>query len=96
MLHDIFGSPFTSNLITCIQSQHHLFHSTGISGKDAAMQVTSKALMKKSVDNSLHYKGNAIIETAPETDEALQQVTQIYTENIHELLERLDMNGSIS
>lgn len=30
--------------------------------------------MKKSTDRSSHYKGNAIIETALETDETLEQV----------------------
>lgn len=51
-----------------------LFHRTGVSGKEGAMQLASQALMKKSTDRSLHYKGNTIIETAPETDETLQQV----------------------
>lgn len=49
-----------------------LFHSAGVSGKDGAMQLASKALMKKSTTRSLHYNGNAIIETAPEMDEILQ------------------------
>lgn len=39
-----------------------------LTGKEGAIQLTSKAL-KKSTDRSFHYKGNAIIETAPETDE---------------------------
>ena len=51
-----------------------LFHFAGVSGKDGAIQLASKALMKKRTTRSLHYKGNAIIETAPEMDEILQKV----------------------
>lgn len=52
-----------------------LFHSAGVPGKETPIQLTSKALMKKSTDMSLQYdKGSTIIETAPETDETLQQV----------------------
>lgn len=52
-----------------------LFYVTaGVSGKDGAIHLASRALMKKSTDRALHYKGNAIIETEPEVDETLQQV----------------------
>lgn len=51
-----------------------LFHLTGVSGKEGAIQLASKALTKKSTDRSFHYKDNAIIETAPEENETLQQV----------------------
>ncbi|XP_053193254.1 cytosolic carboxypeptidase-like protein 5 [Scomber japonicus] len=51
----------------------HLSLTEGVSGKEGAIQLTSKAL-KKSTGRSFHYKGNTIIETAPETDE--QQVEE--------------------
>ncbi|KAI3364514.1 hypothetical protein L3Q82_011301, partial [Scortum barcoo] len=43
-----------------------------VSGKDGAIQLASKSLVKKSTDG-FHYKGNAIIERAPEKDETLQE-----------------------
>ncbi|XP_070843584.1 cytosolic carboxypeptidase-like protein 5 isoform X1 [Chaetodon trifascialis] len=49
---------------------------SGVSGREGAIQLASKALMKKSTDRSLHYKGNTIIETTAETDETLQQVEE--------------------
>ncbi|TMS12762.1 hypothetical protein E3U43_017720 [Larimichthys crocea] len=50
---------------------------SGVPGKETPIQLTSKALMKKSTDMSLQYdKGSTIIETAPETDETLQQVEE--------------------
>ncbi|XP_071334803.1 cytosolic carboxypeptidase-like protein 5 isoform X2 [Trachinotus anak] len=55
---------------------HRHLSLSGVSGKDGAIQLASKALMKKSTDRSLHYKGNTIIETAPEMDETLQQVEE--------------------
>ncbi|XP_023285701.1 cytosolic carboxypeptidase-like protein 5 isoform X2 [Seriola lalandi dorsalis] len=55
---------------------HRHLSLSGVSGKDGAMQLASKALMKKGTDRSLHYKGNAIIETSPEMDETLQQVEE--------------------
>ncbi|XP_041815214.1 cytosolic carboxypeptidase-like protein 5 isoform X2 [Chelmon rostratus] len=55
---------------------HRHLSLSGVSGKEGAIQLASKALMKKSTDRSLHYKGNAIIETTPETDESLQQVEE--------------------
>ncbi|XP_039980696.1 cytosolic carboxypeptidase-like protein 5 isoform X2 [Xiphias gladius] len=51
---------------------HRHLSLSGVSGKDGAMQLASKALMKKSTTRSLHYNGNAIMETAPEMDEILQ------------------------
>lgn len=58
-----------------------LFHWTGVSGKEGAIQLTSKAL-KKSTDRNFHYKGNAILETAPEMDEQQQVKTDelVFTE----------------
>ncbi|XP_026175224.1 cytosolic carboxypeptidase-like protein 5 [Mastacembelus armatus] len=47
----------------------------GVSGKEGVIQLASKTLMKTSTD-SLHYKGNPIIETAPETDETQQQAEE--------------------
>ncbi|KAG7244305.1 hypothetical protein INR49_004445 [Caranx melampygus] len=47
-----------------------------VSGKDGAIRLASRALMKKSTDRGLHYKGNTIIETEPEVDETLQQVEE--------------------
>ncbi|XP_053300667.1 cytosolic carboxypeptidase-like protein 5 isoform X2 [Pleuronectes platessa] len=55
--------------------QRHLSLS-GVSGKDGAIQLASKALMMKTTDRSLHYTGNAVIETAPEEDEILKQVEE--------------------
>lgn len=55
---------------------HRHLSLSGVSGKEGAMQLASKALMKKSPDRSLHYKGNAIIETAHEQDETVQQVEE--------------------
>ncbi|KAM7368171.1 hypothetical protein PAMP_014417 [Pampus punctatissimus] len=43
-----------------------------VSGKEGGMQLTSKPL-KKSTDKSFHYKGNAIIETAAEMDEQVEE-----------------------
>lgn len=43
-------------------------------GKDCAKQLASKALMKKSAEKNRSCKGKALIETAPETEDALQQV----------------------
>ncbi|XP_028460270.1 cytosolic carboxypeptidase-like protein 5 isoform X3 [Perca flavescens] len=46
----------------------------GVSGKkEGAVQLASKALMKKSPDRSLHYTGPTIIETAQEKAETVQQ-----------------------
>ncbi|XP_059212317.1 cytosolic carboxypeptidase-like protein 5 [Centropristis striata] len=55
---------------------HRHLSLSGVSGKEGAMQLASKALMKKSPDRSLHYTGNTIIETAQETDETVQQVEE--------------------
>ncbi|XP_049446065.1 cytosolic carboxypeptidase-like protein 5 isoform X2 [Epinephelus fuscoguttatus] len=55
---------------------HRHLSLSGVSGKEGAMQLASKALMKKSPDRSLHYKGNVIIETAHEQDETVQQVEE--------------------
>ncbi|XP_028460271.1 cytosolic carboxypeptidase-like protein 5 isoform X4 [Perca flavescens] len=49
----------------------------GVSGKkEGAVQLASKALMKKSPDRSLHYTGPTIIETAQEKAETVQQVEE--------------------
>lgn len=57
-----------------------LFPSTGVSGKDGGMQLASKALMTKSPEMSLSYKGNdTIIESAHETDETEQEVNTVST-----------------
>ncbi|XP_062267231.1 cytosolic carboxypeptidase-like protein 5 isoform X2 [Platichthys flesus] len=55
--------------------QRHLSLS-GVSGKDGAIELASKALMKKTTDRSLHHTGSVIIETAPEEDEILKQVEE--------------------
>ncbi|XP_019947492.2 cytosolic carboxypeptidase-like protein 5 isoform X1 [Paralichthys olivaceus] len=55
---------------------HRHLSLSGVSGKDGAIQLASKALMKKSTDRSLHYTGGAIIETAQEVDETLKQVEE--------------------
>ncbi|XP_068433049.1 cytosolic carboxypeptidase-like protein 5 isoform X2 [Clinocottus analis] len=47
---------------------------SGVSGKEGAMQLASKAVMKKSPDKPLHYRRNTIIETTHEKDETVQQV----------------------
>ncbi|XP_075939638.1 cytosolic carboxypeptidase-like protein 5 isoform X2 [Anarhichas minor] len=52
---------------------HRHLSLSGVSGKEGAMPLASKALMKKSPDSSLHYRGNTIIETAHEKDEAVEQ-----------------------
>ncbi|XP_074471124.1 cytosolic carboxypeptidase-like protein 5 isoform X2 [Sebastes fasciatus] len=52
---------------------HRHLSLSGVSGKEGAMQLASKALMKKSPDRSLNYKANTIIETEHETDETEQQ-----------------------
>ncbi|XP_040919761.1 cytosolic carboxypeptidase-like protein 5 isoform X2 [Toxotes jaculatrix] len=54
---------------------HQHLSLSGIPGKDGAIQLASKALMKNT-NRSLHCKGNAIIETSPEMDEILQQVEE--------------------
>ncbi|KAM9704624.1 cytosolic carboxypeptidase-like protein 5 isoform 2-T2 [Menidia menidia] len=46
----------------------------GVSEKEGAMQLAAKALQGTSTEPSLHLKANAILESAQETDEALQQV----------------------
>ncbi|XP_018553441.1 cytosolic carboxypeptidase-like protein 5 isoform X1 [Lates calcarifer] len=55
---------------------HRHLSLSGVAGKDGAIHLASRALMRKSSDRSLHYKGNAIIETATEMDETLQQVEE--------------------
>ncbi|XP_074471126.1 cytosolic carboxypeptidase-like protein 5 isoform X4 [Sebastes fasciatus] len=55
---------------------HRHLSLSGVSGKEGAMQLASKALMKKSPDRSLNYKANTIIETEHETDETEQQVEE--------------------
>lgn len=50
-----------------------------MSGKEGAIQLASKALMMKSSDKSLHYKGNTIIETTTETDDTRQEVIDTHT-----------------
>ncbi|KAI9528206.1 hypothetical protein NQZ68_023186 [Dissostichus eleginoides] len=55
---------------------HRHLSLSGVSGKDGGMQLASKALMTKSPEMSLSYKGNTIIETAHETDETEQEVEE--------------------
>ncbi|XP_034383981.1 cytosolic carboxypeptidase-like protein 5 isoform X2 [Cyclopterus lumpus] len=55
---------------------HRHLSLSGVSGKEGAMQLASKALMKTSPDKTLHYRGNTIIETAHEKDETVQQVEE--------------------
>ncbi|XP_029902487.1 cytosolic carboxypeptidase-like protein 5 isoform X2 [Myripristis murdjan] len=45
---------------------------SGLSGKEGPIQLASKALMK-GTDRSFLYRGDAIMETAPETEEKTQQ-----------------------
>uniref|UniRef100_UPI0037E94700 cytosolic carboxypeptidase-like protein 5 n=1 Tax=Semicossyphus pulcher TaxID=241346 RepID=UPI0037E94700 len=52
---------------------HRHLSLSGVSGKEAAVQLASKALKKKSTERSFNCKGNTIIETSPEKDETLQQ-----------------------
>lgn len=52
---------------------HRHLSLSGVSGKEGAMPLASKALMKKSPDSSLHHRGTTIIETAHEEDEAVEQ-----------------------
>ncbi|KAG7508756.1 cytosolic carboxypeptidase 5 isoform X1 [Solea senegalensis] len=54
---------------------HRHLSLSGVSGKDGAIQLASKALLKDT-DNHLHCKDCAIIKAAPETDEILQQVDE--------------------
>uniref|UniRef100_A0A8D3CNL1 Cytosolic carboxypeptidase-like protein 5 n=1 Tax=Scophthalmus maximus TaxID=52904 RepID=A0A8D3CNL1_SCOMX len=49
---------------------------TGVSRKDGAKQLSSKALLKKSADRTLGHAGGAVIEAAPEEDETQQQVEE--------------------
>ncbi|XP_070781950.1 cytosolic carboxypeptidase-like protein 5 isoform X2 [Enoplosus armatus] len=55
---------------------HRHLSLSGVSGKDGAIQLASKSLMKKSTDRSFHYKGDTIIETTAEKEETLQQVPE--------------------
>ncbi|XP_022050858.2 cytosolic carboxypeptidase-like protein 5 isoform X1 [Acanthochromis polyacanthus] len=55
--------------------QRHLSLS-GVSEKEGALHLASKALIKKNTDKSFHFRANTIIETAPETDGELQQVEE--------------------
>ena len=52
-----------------------LFLSAAVSAKEGAMQLASKALLKKSPDRSLHYTANTIIESAQDEEETVQQVS---------------------
>ncbi|AWP19702.1 putative cytosolic carboxypeptidase-like protein 5 [Scophthalmus maximus] len=49
---------------------------SGVSRKDGAKQLSSKALLKKSADRTLGHAGGAVIEAAPEEDETQQQVEE--------------------
>ncbi|XP_063758859.1 cytosolic carboxypeptidase-like protein 5 isoform X2 [Eleginops maclovinus] len=53
---------------------HRHLSLSGVSGNDGDTQLASKALMKKSPDVSLGYKGNTIIETAHDKEEIVQEV----------------------
>ncbi|KAM6992169.1 cytosolic carboxypeptidase-like protein 5 [Tautogolabrus adspersus] len=55
---------------------HRHLSLSGVSGKDTAIQLASKALKTKSSDRNFHCKGNTIIETTPEKDETLQQIEE--------------------
>nr|XP_046228458.1 cytosolic carboxypeptidase-like protein 5 isoform X2 [Scatophagus argus] len=59
---------------------HRHLSLSGVSGKEGAIQLASKTLMKKSTDRSLHYRGNTAVETAPERDETLQHVIHTQVE----------------
>lgn len=59
---------------------------TGVSGKEGAIQLASKALIKKNVDKSLHYEGNAINETIPETDDSVQKVIDTYSDSVSDCI----------
>lgn len=59
---------------------------TGVSGKEGAIQLASKALIKKNIDKSLHYEGNAIIETTPETDDSVQKVMGTYSDSVSDCI----------
>ncbi|XP_051264334.1 cytosolic carboxypeptidase-like protein 5 isoform X2 [Dicentrarchus labrax] len=55
---------------------HRHLSLSGESGKEGVIQLASKALISKSTDRSLQYKGDTIIETSTEKDETLQQVEE--------------------
>ncbi|XP_034555144.1 cytosolic carboxypeptidase-like protein 5 [Notolabrus celidotus] len=55
---------------------HRHLSLSGVTGKEAAIQLASKALKKKSSDRGFLCKGNTIIETTPERDETLQQIEE--------------------
>ncbi|XP_032398398.1 cytosolic carboxypeptidase-like protein 5 isoform X2 [Etheostoma spectabile] len=56
---------------------HRHLSLSGVSGKkECAVQLVSKALMKKSPDRSLHYTETTIIEPAQEKDGTVQQVEE--------------------
>ncbi|XP_008294530.1 cytosolic carboxypeptidase-like protein 5 isoform X1 [Stegastes partitus] len=55
---------------------HRHLSLSGVSEKEGALHLASKALIKKSTDRSFHYQANTIIESAPETDGELQQVEE--------------------
>lgn len=59
---------------------------TGVSGKEGAIQLTSEALIKKNIDKSLLYEGNAIIETTPETDDSVQKVINAYSDSVSDCI----------
>ncbi|KAK2890372.1 cytosolic carboxypeptidase-like protein 5 [Channa argus] len=55
---------------------HRHLSLSGVSGKEGATQLAPQALVKKSTDRRLHYKGNAVLETFPKRNETLQQVEE--------------------
>ncbi|CAI5683234.1 cytosolic carboxypeptidase-like protein 5 isoform X1 [Oreochromis niloticus] len=55
---------------------HRHLSLSGVSEKEAAIQLASKALMKKSTDRSITYKESAIIESAAEAMGTQQQVEE--------------------
>ncbi|XP_070705858.1 cytosolic carboxypeptidase-like protein 5 [Pempheris klunzingeri] len=55
---------------------HRRLSLSGVSGKEGAIQLASKALMRKSTDRSFHYKDSTIITNASEESETLKQVEE--------------------
>ncbi|XP_074541279.1 cytosolic carboxypeptidase-like protein 5 isoform X2 [Halichoeres trimaculatus] len=55
---------------------HRHLSLSGVSGREAAMHLASKALRKKANDRSFYCKGTSIIESMPERDETLHQIEE--------------------
>lgn len=50
------------------------FLSAGVSGKEGAIHLASKAMMKKNTNKSVSFEENTIIEPISETEDSLQMV----------------------